>query len=76
MRTVKLQISEMDFQKYNFGNNQDFLFEDLVEKIHLEYARQALITCNQIAYRNGLSEMSIEEINTEIKEVRDAKNYS
>ena len=71
--TVQLKISEMDFQKYNFGNNQDLLFEDLVEKINLEYARQALADCNQIAKINGLSEMTIEEINAEIKAVRDAK---
>lgn len=53
MMTVQLKISEMDFQKYAFGNNQDLLFEDLVEKINLEYARQALADCNQIAKSNG-----------------------
>jgi citrate lyase beta subunit len=69
MRTVQLKISEIDFQKYKFGNNQDLLFEDLVKKINLEFAGQALINCNQIAQINRLFEMSIEEINEEIKKV-------
>jgi hypothetical protein len=71
MRTVQLKISEIDFQKNNFGNNQDLLFEDLVKKINLEFARQALIDCSQIAKSSGLSKLTLEEINEEIKAVRD-----
>lgn len=75
MQTIQIKISDTDFQKYNFGN-KEIKFTDLVELISQEYARKALLECNEIAEQQGLSEMTIDEINTEIKSVRDAKtNY-
>ena len=41
--------------------------------ISKEYAREALIECNNIAEKKGLSKMTMDEINAEIKAVRDAK---
>jgi hypothetical protein len=75
MRTVQIKISETDFQKYNLGS-MEIKFTDLVEMISREYARKALLECNQIAEQVGLSKMTIEEINAEIKSVRDAKTHS
>jgi hypothetical protein len=75
MLSIKLKISETDFQRYNL-ESQELKFTDLVEKISLEYARKSLLECNEIAERVGLSKMTMEEINAEIKAVRDAKNYS
>ncbi|MPR33146.1 hypothetical protein [Salmonirosea aquatica] len=74
MKTVQLKVSETDFQKYNLDNESEIDFSDLVEKISLEYARQALLECNEIAQQVGLSEMSLDEINAEIQAVRDTKN--
>ena len=75
MRTVQIKVSETDFQRYNLGSGE-IKFTDLVEVIKQEYARQALLECNEIAEKVGLSKMTMEEINAEIKAVRDAKANS
>ena len=75
MRTVQIKVSETDFQKYNLGGTE-IKFVDLVEKISREYARKAVLACNQIAEQVGLSSMTIDEIDAEIKAVRNAKNHS
>lgn len=75
MRTVKIKISETDFQKYNLGNSE-IKFTDLVELISREYVRKALLECNEIAEKVGLSKMTMDEINAEINAVRDAKTHS
>jgi hypothetical protein len=75
MQTIQIKISKTDFQKYNFGN-KEIKFTDLVDLISQEYARKALLECNEIAEQNGLSEMTMDEINAEIKAVRDAKTNS
>ena len=72
MRTVQIKISETDFQKYNFGIGE-VKFTDLVEMISREYARKALLECTEIAEQTGISKMTMDEINAEIKAVRDAK---
>ncbi len=75
MQTIQIKISNTDFQKYNFGS-KEILFTDLVELISREYARKALLECNKIAKQEGLSEMTMDEINAEINAVRDAKANS
>jgi hypothetical protein len=75
MRTIQIKISETDFKRYKL-DEQELKFTDLVEKISLEYAKKALLECNEIAQQVGLSDMTMEEINAEIKAVRDAKGHS
>ena len=75
MRTLQVKVSESDFQKYNLADSE-IDFSELVELISREYAKQALLKCNEIAEQVGLSEMTLEEIDAEIKAVRDAKNHS
>ena len=75
MKTIQIKVSETDYRKYNLGK-EDINFRDLVEMISREYAREALLECNEIAKKEGLSGMTMEEINAEIKDVRDAKNHS
>lgn len=75
MQTLQVKISETDIQRYKL-EGQEIKFTDLVDKISLEYARQSLIECNEIAEKVGLSKMTLDEINFEIKAVRDAKNHS
>jgi hypothetical protein len=75
MQTIQVKISDTDFQRYKL-EGQDIKFTDLVEKISLEYARQSLLECNKIAKETELSKMTLDEINAEIKAVRDAKNHS
>lgn len=75
MRIVQIKVSETDFQKYNLGDSE-IKFTDLIEMISREYARKALLECNEIAEKVGLSKMTMDEINAEIKAVRDAKTNS
>lgn len=75
MRTVQIKVSETDFQKYNLGSSE-IKFSDLVDLISREYARKALLECNSIAEKEGLSKMTMDEINAEINAVRNAKNHS
>jgi hypothetical protein len=75
MRTIQIKVSETDFQKYNLGE-EEIKFTDLVEMISQEYARKALLEANEIAEQVGLSKMTLDEIDAEIKAVRNAKNHS
>ena len=75
MQTIQIKISNSDFQKYNFGN-KEIKFTDLVDLISQEYARKALIECNEIAEQNGISKMTMDDIDAEIRAVRDAKTNS
>ncbi len=75
MQTLQIKISNTDFQKYNF-NRKELKFTDLVDLISREYARKALLECNKIAEQEGLSRMTMNEINAEINEVRNAKSHS
>jgi len=75
MQTIQIKISNTDLQKYNL-KSREIKFTDLVDLISREYARKALVECNEIAKQEGLSEMTIDEINAEIKDVRDAKTHS
>jgi len=75
MRRIQIKISESDYLRYNLGS-QELKFTELVEKINLEFAKKSLIECNEIAQKAGLSEMTMEEIDAEIRAVRDAKNNS
>lgn len=75
MQTIQIKISKTDLQKYNL-ESREIKFTYLVDLISREYARKALLECNEIAKQEGLSEMTIDEINAEIKAVRDAKTHS
>jgi len=75
MQTIQIKISNTDLQKYNL-ESREIKFTDLVDLISREYARKALLECNEIAKQEGLSEMTIDEINAEIKAVRDAKTHA
>lgn len=75
MQTLQIKISNTDIQKYNL-ENKEIKFTDLVDLINKEYARKALLECNEIAKQVGLSKMTMDEINAEIKAVRNAKTHS
>ena len=75
MRTLQVKVNESDFHKYNLGSGE-MKFSELVDLIRKEYARKALLECNAIAEKKGLSKLTMDEINAEIKAVRDAKDHS
>jgi len=53
MRTLQIEVSETDFQKYNLGS-EEIKFTDLVDLISKEYVRKALLQSNEIAEQQGL----------------------
>ncbi len=73
MRTLNISISDIEFNK--FGIKRDNLtFTEFVELISRELMRQNLNKCVELAERYGLSSMTMDEINEEVKAVRSAKN--
>jgi len=73
MRTLNISISDLEFNK--FGIRKDSLtFTEFVELISKELIRQNLDRCVTLAEQCGLSSMTMDEINDEVKAVRNAKN--
>lgn len=75
MKTLQIKISNTDIQKYNLSG-REIKLTDLVDLISKEYAREALLECNEIAEQEGHSKMAMDEIKAEIKALRDAKAHS
>ncbi|HOY40440.1 MAG TPA: hypothetical protein PK546_05615 [Chitinophagales bacterium] len=73
MKTLNVPINDVDFASLGLANNT-ISFDELKEKMSVEYAKEALQKCNDIALEVGLSKMTLEEINEEIAAVRNAKN--
>ncbi len=74
MKTLQVQISDQEYTKYKFQEKGPLSFAELEELISMEYAKKSLLKCNEIAEQTGLSKMTMDEIDAEIKAVRDAKN--
>jgi len=73
MKNLNVSINDFDYAKLGFSTDP-ISFDELREKLTLEYAKDALIRCNQIAENTGLSKLSLDDINAEINAVRNAKN--
>ena len=73
MKQLNVPIDELEYAK--LGLTSDTIsFCDLKEKLSIDYAKEALLQCNNIAGENGLSQLSLDDINAEINAVRNAKN--
>ena len=73
MRTHNVSISDMEFN--NLGiKNENITFTEFIELVRREVMRNNLNNCLALAEKVGLSSMTINEINEEIKLVRNAKN--
>ncbi len=75
MPTLQIKISKSDLRKYKL-EDREISFTDLVDLLSREYAKNALLECNKIAEQKDLSNMTMDEINAEIKTLRDAKSHS
>ena len=75
MKNISIQINESDILRYGF-TKEPINFSDLLGRIRLELAKEALLKCQTLAEKAGISGMTLEEINAEIKAVRNAKNHS
>lgn len=70
MRTLNISISEFEYNK--FGLKEDNLsFSELLDIVSRELMRQKLLKSVELAEKYGLSKMTMEEIDEEIKAVRD-----
>lgn len=68
MKSISIQISESDISRYGF-TKEPINFSDLLGRIRLELAKEALRKCQTLAEKAGISEMTLEEINAEVKAV-------
>ena len=72
MKTISVQVSEIEYN--TFGLSKDvFSFSEFANLIERQIAKQALRRCVDIAQKNGISEMSLDDINAEIMAVRQCK---
>jgi len=73
MKTISVQVSEVEYDTFGLSKDR-FYFSEFTGLIEQQMARQALKRCVAIAERNGLSSMTMDEINAEINAVRQCKN--
>ena len=73
MRILNVSISDMEFN--NLGiKNENITFTEFTELVKREVMRNNLNICLALTEKYGLSSMTMNEINEEIKSVRNAKN--
>lgn len=73
MKNISVSINDSEFSK--LGLPSKISFAELKERLSLLFAKEALLKCHRIARETGLSKMTLDEINAEIKAVRrNAKN--
>jgi hypothetical protein len=73
MKTLNIAISELEFTKFGI-EKESLTFSEFVELVSRELMRQNLDKCVELAEKYGLSSMTMDEINEEVKAVRDGKS--
>jgi hypothetical protein len=74
MRTLNVSISDIEYSKFGIKNDT-LTFSDFIDLVSKELTRQNLNKCLELADKYGLSKMTMDEINNEVKAVRkNAKN--
>jgi cell division FtsZ-interacting protein ZapD len=69
MRTLNISVSEFEYEKFGLREN-NLSFSELLDIIEREIMRGKLLKSVQMAEKNGLSKITMEEIDEEIKAVR------
>lgn len=75
MKSVNIQISDFEFNQLGLDKNT-LSFSELIDIIGKKITKQTLERSIQLANKYGLSKMTMEEIDDEVKAYRDAKNNS
>ena len=70
MITLSVSISDSEYKKLGIKNNQ-LTFSDILDIANRKMAQETLKECVQLAEKYGLSEMTMEEIDEEVKAVRE-----
>ena len=75
MKSVNIQLSDYEFNQLGLSKST-LSFSELIEIIEKKITKQTLEKSIRLANKYGLSEISMEEIDDEIKAYRNAKNNS
>ena len=75
MKSINLQLSDFEFNELGLNKNT-LSFSELISIIGKKITKQTLERSIQLADKYGLSKMTMEEIDEEIKAHRDVKNNS
>ena len=75
MKSVNIQISDFEFNQLGLNKNT-LSFSELIEIIGKKITKQTLEKSVKLAEKYGLSKMTMDEIDDEIKAHRNAKNNS
>jgi hypothetical protein len=75
MKSVNVQLSDFEFNQLGLNKNT-LSFSELLEIIGKKITKQTLEKSIQLANKYGLSKMTMDEIDDEIKAHRNAKNNS
>lgn len=71
MKSITVNITDQDFSDLGLKSETKQLdFEELVKRIKAKLAKKAMLKSIVLANEVGLSDLTIEEINTEIDAVR------
>ncbi|MBK0382812.1 hypothetical protein I5M32_07550 [Pedobacter sp. SD-b] len=69
MKTLNIAISDIEYNKFGL-KDEKISFSDLLEIISRELNKQNLSKSVELAEKYGLSNMSMEEISSEVRAVR------
>ena len=72
MKTISVQLSDLEYNALGLTKNM-FFFSEIADLLKTQEARQALRRCVEIAEQNGLSSMTMDEINAEVNAVRQCR---
>jgi hypothetical protein len=73
MRTLNIQISELELTQFGIKKDQ-LSFSEFVDIVNKEITKQALERSVLLAERFQLSKLSMDDITSEVKAVRDEKS--
>ncbi len=71
MRALNISISDLEYNKFEIPK-ENLTFTELVDIISRELLRQNMDKCLELAEKYGLSNMTMDEINEEVKATRHA----
>jgi hypothetical protein len=76
MKTLSIAISDVEYTKFGITNNV-LSFSDFVDMVSKELMKKNIESAIAAADKYGLSSMTMEDITTEVKAVRqNAKSYN
>jgi hypothetical protein len=75
MKTLNISISDIEFEKFGV-KKENMTFTEFLDLVSNELMKQNLDKCVDLAAKYGLSDLSMEEISSEVKAERGNAKYS